>query len=161
MSSDTGYSFDDVWNVGYANLGLLWKSGIVKEAPVFYCPAMPADSLSLDSYKPWPTPDSTKGRIRTGYYHNPYTDGAAGGNGKRTFDRQGEFPADKILLLDVFWLDTGHPKLGCILRRAGTVGGVRRRLRTSDSRLPTCENGSHIYIGNIDIQFISISWMII
>lgn len=109
MSSETGYSNDDSWNVGHTNLGLLHTAGISQTEEVLYCPTMPNELLQRETYLPWPTPDPLKGRIRTSYYYNPYTNGTGVGSGHQTYERQSDFPPEKILLLDVLWLDTNHP----------------------------------------------------
>lgn len=113
MTSETGYGSDPnapFWNTGYTNLGLLYSTGVLGAHEVFYCPSMPRDFLRPGYYDnpggSWPKPGEEKHRVRTSYYYNPHTDGTGISNtAHRLYTHMSNFPPDRIMLLDVLWLD--------------------------------------------------------
>ena len=107
--SPTDLYFSHGASVGPMQLGLLYSAGFLETPGVFYCPGELRGPHEQATYEPWPTPQW--GYVRTAYYYNPYSTATSTGYGTRVYQRATQFPSDKIMLLDILWLDTTHPSV--------------------------------------------------
>ncbi|MEO0587039.1 MAG: prepilin-type N-terminal cleavage/methylation domain-containing protein [Planctomycetota bacterium] len=60
--------------LGWQNLGMLWKHGVVKDGKVFFCPSNKLESFTYEAHSPvWPNPAGSGGfrAIRVPYNFNP------------------------------------------------------------------------------------------
>ncbi len=94
---------------GIAGLGHLYKTGILRDGRLFYCPVQLSTNLTLDAYEPWltPQPHPSQGAVvRVGYYFNPHTTDRSGKRTNsvpqpRVYTRLSQMKNDKVLLVEV------------------------------------------------------------
>jgi prepilin-type N-terminal cleavage/methylation domain-containing protein len=85
----------------FQNAGFLYAAKYIGDGTIYFCPSMMTGDDSKASYEPLLTTDSVKGVVRSGYFYNPRTMDAAGGNFLRRYQKSSQFGGHKLFGCDV------------------------------------------------------------
>jgi len=155
---DPGYSDPQSYPKGaFVCFGFLYKSGVVKQGQIFYCPSRTdtENAFSIPD-NPWPPGVNPNLRVRTSYSSRPVVDWGNGGDvNKVALPKLGKFK-NKAVFCDVLSeemrLKTGHKTGANVLYSNGAAIWVRKDVFWNDLKYcqKTFDVGVNDYMLKLD-----------